>query len=259
MFDIGVNFHSRPLAASVNPLVDEAKEAGVAHILATGTSWASSKNALALAATFPGYLFATAGVHPHNASNWNLELATGLSGLWQDPRVVAVGECGLDYNRMFSTRAQQLSAFEAQLEAAIHHQKPLFLHSRDAFSDFHTMTKAAAESGARGVVHCFTGTPEEAVAHLESGFDIGVTGWIADVRRGSSLRDAIKVIPLDRLHLETDSPYLTPANMPNPSRVNKPANIAWIAKAVAREIGQDWESVATACSNNSRKMFMSSK
>lgn len=178
-----------------------------------------------------------------------------LSKLLADPACVAVGETGLDYNRNFSTPASQRRAFAAQLELAADTGKPLFLHCRDAFHDFYAMVKDAVAGGAHGVVHCFTGSQDEAEAFAELGLDIGVTGWVTDLTRGQALREAVKTIPLDRLHLETDAPYLGPKNLKKRRPYNEPANLIWVARAIAELRGVDEIAVAHACTSNSARLF----
>jgi TatD DNase family protein len=168
---------------------------------------------------------------------------------------VAVGECGLDYNRNFSTPQAQRIAFEQQLSMAVETRKPLFLHCRDAFTDFHDMLTPVVADGARGVVHCFTGNRAEAEAFLAMGLDIGITGWVTDLQRGQALREALPAIPLDRLHLETDAPYLFPKNAETRRGHNEPANLPWVAASVADLLGCDVDEIIRACSSNSRRMF----
>jgi TatD DNase family protein len=200
-------------------------------------------------------IWATAGVHPHTAKDFDAATVNALSDLWALPRVVAVGECGLDYNRMFSPRDAQRHAFERQIEGALHIGKPLFMHCRDAHADFLAMTREAAAAGARGVLHCFTGTPDEALDCLALGFDIGVTGWVTDLARGTSLREALSVIPLDRLHLETDAPYLRPRNAGKTRPYNEPALLPYVTQAVAQGLGIDEAVVRTRTGHNSRRLF----
>ena len=255
MIDIGVNFHSSQLKGKTEELVTKAKTAGLEALLATGTSLASSRLAHSLTEQYGGYIWATAGVHPHAAKEWSSAVEKNLETLWSHPAIVAVGEAGLDYNRMFSPKDAQKHAFSRQLDAAIRLKKPLFLHCRDAFDDFRPMTREATAAGARGVVHCFTGTAQEAAAHLEDGLDIGITGWVADPNRGAALRDALKVIPLERLHLETDAPYLMPRNIPKRGPVNVPANLVWVARAIAEVKRCSEADIRKACTQNSRVLF----
>ncbi|CAN5919729.1 TatD family hydrolase [soil metagenome] len=253
--DIGVNFHSAQLVLLTDQLLMRARAANVTQILATGTSVASSRLALELARANPGTVFATAGVHPHGAKSYDTSTSRELTELWACPEVVAVGECGLDYNRNFSTPQAQRMAFEQQLSVAVETGKPLFLHCRDAFTDFHDMLAPVMADGARGVVHCFTGNRAEAEAFLAMGLDIGITGWVTVLQRGQALREALPAISLDRLHLETDAPYLFPKNAEKRRGHNEPANLPWVAASVAELMGRDVDEIVRACSSNSRRMF----
>ncbi|MDB5803063.1 MAG: Deoxyribonuclease TatD [Betaproteobacteria bacterium] len=254
LIDIGVNFHASQLKGAGTELLARAADAGVTHILATGTSLSSSRSALEFARRHPR-VWATAGVHPHTAKEYTAATGEALAALWADERVVAVGECGLDYNRMFSPMAEQRSAFEAQIQASLTTGKPLFLHCRDAFDDFHAMLREAAGAGAHGVVHCFTDGAEEAEAFLALGFDIGITGWVTDLTRGTALREAMRVIPLERLHLETDAPYLRPRNAGKTRPYNEPALLPFVAQAVAELKGVDAAAVAAHATANSKRLF----
>jgi len=254
MIDIGVNFHSSQLKGLDAELLSRAAAAGVTHFLATGTSLHASELALGFARGH-ARVWATAGVHPHDAKHWTPESAARFAPLWADERVVAVGECGLDYNRMFSPREDQRRAFEAQIAAGARLDKPLFLHSRDAFDDFHAMLRDAAAAGAHGVVHCFTGGAAEAEAYLALGFDIGITGWVTDAARSAALRDAMRVIPIERLHLETDAPYLRPKNAGKTRPYNEPALLPFVARAVAELKGVDVAVLAAQATANSRRLF----
>jgi len=255
LIDIGVNFHSAQLTSLTDQLLVRARAANVTQILATGTSAASSRLALELARANPGTVFATAGVHPHGAKSYDSSVFHKLTELWKCPEVVAVGECGLDYNRNFSSPKAQRIAFEQQLSMAVETRKPLFLHCRDAFTDFHDMLTPVVADGARGVVHCFTGNRTEAEAFLAMGLDIGITGWVTDLKRGHALREALPAIPMDRLHLETDAPYLFPKNAEMRRGHNEPANLPWVAASVAELLGCDIDELTQACSSNSRRMF----
>jgi TatD DNase family protein len=254
LIDIGVNFHSTQLKGLAPELISRAAAVGVTRILATGTSLGSSQSAFALAHAHPR-VWATAGVHPHTASEFTVATGERLTKMWADERVVAVGECGLDYNRMFSPKDAQRDAFEAHVRAGVKYDKPLFLHCRDAFDDFHAMLRDASRAGAHGVVHCFTGSAAEAEAYLELGFDLGITGWITDLVRGAELRDALRVIPLDRLHLETDAPYLRPKNAGKTRPYNEPALLPFVARMVAELKGVDVAEVGAAASANSARLF----
>jgi TatD DNase family protein len=171
--------------------------------------------------------------------------------------VVAAGECGLDYFRNFSPPARQRSGFELQLALAERTRKPLFLHQRDAHADFVAMLKAHPGAAARGVIHCFTGGPSELDDCLALGLSIGITGWICDERRGQALREAAPRVPLDRLMLETDAPYLLPRTLsPKPShRRNEPAFLPAVLAETARSRGEDPARLAEATTANACRFF----
>jgi len=141
------------------------------------------------------------------------------------------------------------------VRASVRVAKPLFLHCRDAFDDFHAMLRDAAAAGARGVVPCVTDGAAEAEAFLALGFDIGITGWVTDTVRGTALRDALRVIPVDRIHLETDAPYLRPKNAGKTRPYNEPALLPFIAQAVAELKGTDVATLSEQATRNGLRLF----
>jgi TatD DNase family protein len=189
-------------------------------------------------------------------------MASELRDMLQHKNVVAVGECGLDFNRNFSTRQEQIRAFEAQLEIAIDLQKPLFLHQRDAHEDFVSMIKSCRADLNQVVAHCFTGSIEEVNDYNLLDMYIGVTGWICDERRGVSLQQAVKQIPLDRIMLETDAPYLLPRDLdaslvagPVKKGRNEPCFLPHISRAAAVYMNVDEDELAAAAYENSHQFF----
>src|SRR5690606_15355231 len=179
--------------------------------------------------------------HPHHASEYTEECDAQMRALLAQPEVVAVGECGLDYNRDFSPRPAQRRAFERQLHSAVDTGKPLFLHQRDAHADFMAVMKQFDGRLPAAVVHCFTGTREELFDYLDQDWHIGITGWLCDERRGAHLRELVPHIPAHRLMIETDAPYLLPRTLkPSPrDRRNEPAFLAHIAEELARDRGEE--------------------
>jgi TatD DNase family protein len=239
IIDIGVNLAHRSFQSDRKEVIARAIAAGVRTMIITGTSPASSEAAVRIARECPKHLFATAGVHPHDSRNCTDETVTDLRRLAASDEVVAIGECGLDFNRDFSPRPLQEKWFEAQIALAEELQMPLFLHERDAHVRFCEILKRSRK-GVPAVIHCFTGTREELRAYLEMGLHIGITGWICDERRGLRLRELVKEIPLDRLMIETDAPFLTPRNMPlkpKDSR-NEPAFLTHVLKTLADCLGK---------------------
>jgi TatD DNase family protein len=226
-------------------------------MIVTGSSAASSRAAIALSRQHPGRLFATAGVHPHQATELTAAVLTELGELAAAPQVVAVGECGLDYYRNYSPHAVQREAFERQLELAGRCGKPVFLHQRDAHADFIAILRERWPALAGGVAHCFTGGAAELECYLELGLAIGITGWICDELRGAHLLELARRIPAGRLLLETDGPYLLPRDLrPKPaSRRNEPVYLPHIAAVVAHARGEPAESLAKSSTEAARRLF----
>ena len=257
LIDIGANLTHDSFDHDRDAVLQRAREAGVAQMVVTGASREHSPKALGLARAHPGELFATAGVHPHHATEYTAECDAEMRALLAHPEVVAVGECGLDYFRDFSPRHAQRRAFELQLEMAADTGKPLFLHQRDAHRDFVDVMKGFEGRVGPAVVHCFTGTREELFECLDNDWHIGITGWLCDERRGLHLRELVKSIPANRLMIETDAPYLLPRTVkPPPShRRNEPMYLAHIVEELARDRGESLADVAAATSATARGFF----
>jgi TatD DNase family protein len=256
LIDIGINLAHDSYDADRDAVIERAHDAGVIQMIVTGSSAASSRQACALARQHPGRLFATAGVHPHHATELTSTLGE-LRELAIEPEVVAVGECGLDYYRNYSPHAAQREAFHRQLELAAHCGKPVFLHQREAHEDFISILREHWPTLAGGVAHCFTGGAAELECYLELGLAIGITGWICDERRGAHLLELVRRIPAERLLLETDGPYLLPRDLhPKPaSRRNEPEYLAHIAAVVARARGEPAERLARSSTDAARRLF----
>ncbi len=255
IIDIGVNLMHRSFHEDRDQVVARAAESHVTPLIITGTSLRNSVDAARYAGRYSGKLYSTAGVHPHDAKNCNEETIAKLRELAAMPQVVAIGECGLDYNRDFSPRDVQRKWFGEQLHLALELDMPMFLHEREASADFIGMLKEYGVKNA--VVHCFTGTLQELKAYLEMGYHIGITGWICDERRGKHLRDLVRMIPLDRLMIETDAPFLTPRDLkekPANGR-NEPAILPHILKAVAECLGKPADEVARATTQTAKAFF----
>ncbi|MDC8014028.1 TatD family hydrolase [Tahibacter soli] len=257
LVDIGANLTHSSFRHDLAQVLDRARAHGVAQMIVTGASREGSPDALALARAHPGLLYATAGVHPHHAAEYDAETDALLRELVAAPEVLAVGETGLDYHRDLSPRPTQQFAFEEQLKIALDCGKPLFLHQRDAHDDFMAMLRPLRDRLGSIVVHCFTGTREEMFDYLDLDCHIGVTGWICDERRGTHLRELVPHIPANRLMIETDSPYLLPRNLkPMPShRRNEPMFLAHICEEIARDRGETVEAVAASSTATARAFF----
>ena len=225
LIDIGVNLTHDSFDADRDAVLARAARAGVERCIVTGTTVAASARARELAASAPGRLYATAGVHPHHADELDAAGLAALRELLAHEDVVAVGECGLDFFRDFSPRAAQEEAFAAQLALAAEVRLPVFLHQRDA--------------------------------HLELDLYIGVTGWLCDERRGGALREAVTEIPLERLLIETDAPYLLPRDLPEKPRTrrNEPAHLPHILARIAELRPEPAEALAAATRENAERLF----
>jgi TatD DNase family protein len=257
LVDIGANLSHDSFRHDLREVLERAREAGVAQMVLTGASEDESRAAHDIACAYPGVLYATAGVHPHLAREWTDKSAELIRELARSPIVVAIGEAGLDFNRDFSPRPIQESVFAAQLEIAADLGMAVFMHERDAHARF---AEILAEYRARlgpAVIHCFTGEARELERYLEMDLHVGITGWICDERRGTHLRELVAGIPLDRLMLETDSPYLLPRDLhPRPkSRRNEPMHLAHILETVAACRRMDPLELAQATTRTARAFF----
>jgi len=261
LVDIGVNLTHRSFDRDRDAVIARGIAAGVTSFVITGTSVPDSQRAAALARQRPAQSFATAGVHPHHAKDCDTQTIEALRALAAEPAVVAIGECGLDFNRDFSPRDVQERWFEAQLELAAEVALPVFLHERDASERMLAILTKHRPRLVGGVVHCFTGTRAEVERYLALDLHIGITGWICDERRGASLVDAAGAIPLDRLMLETDAPFLLPrAHLPAPpdghdGRRNEPAFLPAVVTGIARATGRDELEIALETTRTARRFF----
>ena len=226
--------------------VAEAAAAGVGRLVTVGTDVAQSRAAIAVARAHPG-VWATAGVHPHDAKDG----IGGLEALLAEPEVVAVGECGLDHHYDHSPRDVQREMFLAQVELAHRHDLALVIHTREAWDEtFAVLAEAGVPD--RTVFHCFTGGAPEARRALDVGGHLSFSG-IVTFKSAGDVRDAVALCPLDRLLVETDSPYLAP--VPHRGRVNRPALVPVVGAAVAAVRGVDVAGVEAATTANAERLF----
>lgn len=262
LVDIGLNLASSQFNADRDEVIRRAfVEAQISACILTGTNEQSSQQVLSqcrqYASVYPGRLRCTAGIHPHDARQWHSETKNALKQLLAQPETVAVGETGLDFNRDYSPRAKQEQVFETQIELAAQSGKPLFMHERDAHQRQFEILKAYRSQFTRGVIHCFTGDKASLFNYLDLDLYIGITGWICDERRGAELQAMVKDIPLNRLMLETDAPYLLPRSIkPRPtSRRNEPAYLPWVLKGVAAHRRETTAQIAIATRRTSEVFF----
>ena len=231
--DSGVNLLSDRF--DIPQVLDKACAQAVNKLLVISSTIEESEQAIQLCNSNAHQvtLRCTAGVHPHYSDHTNLTTWTKLKTLIADKSVSAIGECGLDFNRNFSTKNNQLYAFEQQLALASEFGMGVYLHEREAFDDQINLLEKYAKHLKFMVAHCFTGSKEQMLAYVSLGCYIGITGWLCDEKRGVDLREASLTLPLSKLLLETDSPYLFPKTLRPRSSKNEPCNIPYIGEYLA--------------------------
>lgn len=257
LVDIGANLSHESFSHDLDEVVASALDAGVSRIILTGTDGASNAAALRLSEERPDIFRCTAGFHPHVADSFDETVLDAIRELTAHDAVVAVGETGLDFNRKFSSREAQFRAFEAQLGLAADTGKPVFLHQRDAHTDFITLLRRYRDRIVGGVVHCFTDSRQALEDYLALDMYIGITGWVCDERRGLELQDLVQLIPPDRLLIETDAPYLLPRTLrPRPkTRRNEPKYLVEVLNTVADCCARPREQVARETQENAERLF----
>lgn len=257
LVDIGVNLTDHAFSADRDNVIAQAFEAGVTSLIVTGTNLNESHQAVKLCQQYNPGLWCTAGIHPHHAKEWSEHHLAELKNLAHEQCVVAIGETGLDFNRNFSPPEQQLFAFEQQLKLAAEVALPVFLHERDAHTEQLKLLKQYRPHIQGGVIHCFTGNREELENYLELDLYVGITGWICDERRGLHLQELVKLIPENRLVLETDSPYLLPRTLrPKPkSRRNEPRHLTHINQQIAQMLELSESELAKRTTDNANRLF----
>ncbi len=255
-YDIGLNLFCAQFKHP-EKVLQRAWEQNVACIL-TGSDPEDNRKIEAYQRAHPEVtVYGTAGLHPHNADHFTEDTLQEIRRQYlENPRIVAVGECGLDYNRMFSKKENQLRTLERFVELAEELNAPMFLHERDAAEDFAAVFRSVPKVAERSVVHCFTGNRKTVSMYLSMGFSIGITGWIADDRRAGELRDAVSEIPKDRILLETDAPYLIPRNVPGlVGHTNVPENIVYVARTLAGYMQIPEDELIRCARENTERLF----
>lgn len=263
LYDIGVNFGNtkRYSDASVTRLLADAGTVNVVGVVSISNNLRELARNRELSFAHEG-LFYTAGVHPHEASTvgskGEVEAAITTAFLCKSGKCVAIGECGLDYDRNFSPKDAQLRCFRWQVEIARALGKPLYLHCRskpgraDAFVDMlAVLDEVGLPSPSPGVVHCFTGPPEQAAAFCARGLYLGITGWLLDARRNADLAASVAAAPLDRLLVETDAPWM-PLTRATGRKASEPQDVQVVAREIARVRGEVPAAVARALLTNAR-------
>ncbi|MBW1898564.1 MAG: TatD family hydrolase [Deltaproteobacteria bacterium] len=254
LFDSHCHIDDKIFNKDIDNVLNRAKKAGVHAMMVIGVTKKSSDKAVAIAETHPG-VFAAVGIHPHDAGECSEKSIEHLLGLAASPGVRAWGETGLDFNRMFSPQIDQEKWFVRQVEAADHLGLPIIFHERDSRGRFLKLLAETHSNRRKGVVHCFSGNKAELTSYLDLGFYIGITGILTIKQRGEDLRRLVPNIPIDRLLIETDAPYLTPAPEKNRVRRNEPAFVRSILIKLAEVRGEEPEVIAEAIWKNSCRLF----
>jgi TatD DNase family protein len=254
LFDSHCHLDDRSFVKDLDEVIMQAKQAGVEKIMVVGISQKSCRLALKLAENYP-QIYASVGIHPHDVKDCSKEVLESLKKLAENKKVKAWGETGLDFNRMFSPRALQEKWFVRQIEVAQELGLPLIFHERDSKGRFGEMLKKHLGSNAKGVVHCFSGNKKELFDYLSMGLYIGITGIITIESRGAELRKLVTEIPPDRLLIETDAPYLTPAPQKNKTRRNEPAFVSSVLLKIAEVRQEDPEELSLKIWKNTHRLY----
>jgi TatD DNase family protein len=250
MFDIGANLTSSHFSKDLDVVLNDSLTAGVEKICITSSNLDDVKNAKKISEKYKN-LYYSVGFHPHNAKDFKIEFLKDMSFYLNDPKAICLGEMGLDFNRNFSSKEEQILCFESQLSLASSISKPLFLHQRDAHEEFLSVLDNH-KFNQKLIVHCFTGNLSELEDYLKRDFYIGITGWVCDLKRGKELRECINQIPEDKLLIETDSPYLSPRKK---IRRNEPKFLIDVAEEVATLRNETTECIINSSYENSLNFF----
>lgn len=251
MIDSHAHVHDKAFDGDRAAIVARAREAGVATAVTVGCDLADSTRALACAREFG--LYASVGVHPHEAADAPDDLPAAFAPFFDDPRIVAVGETGLDYYYDHSPRDAQQRVLRAQLRIARERKMPVIFHHRDAFDDFVAILRAEFTPEMRGVIHCFTGDAAQAATYVnEFGLNLGI-GGVLTFKTAAVLRDAVQSVGVGPLILETDCPYLAP--VPHRGLRNEPAFIAATAAKLSDVLATPVSTVIATTSANARALF----
>jgi len=259
VIDIGLNLTHSSFAHDLEDVLKRATWAGVTGYILTGSSVDNLEATIALSEKIET-AYCTVGIHPHHASTFDSNVAVLIRNCAQHPSVKAIGETGFDYNRNYSPKDDQKKSFEAHIEIAADTGLPLFLHEREAGEDMLQILKSHRDDISDAVIHCFTGEKNTLYGYLDLDLHIGITGWICDERRGYHLHEFVKDIPLTRLMIETDAPYLTPRNLPEDEkkrmfRRNEPCALPYVLDMIVEHRPEDREEIELGVTETSKAFF----
>jgi TatD DNase family protein len=254
LFDSHCHLDDKAYQKDIGLVIERAHQNGVMRMMTVGVNQKTAVRAVSLAEAHAD-LYASVGFHPHDARQCNSASLDFLKRLAQNPKVRAWGEIGLDYNRMYSPRKDQEKWFIRQLEIAAELNLPIIFHERDSNGRFLDILKAHLKKEQTGVIHCFSGNSNELQHYLELGFYIGITGILTIKTRGAGLRQMVSQIPADRLVVETDAPYLTPAPEKNHTRRNEPAFVKSVLLKLAEVRAENPNQLAQIIWDNTCRFY----
>ncbi len=258
LFDSHCHIDDPCFADDMDAMFERAKKAGVRAMAIAGVDTDTAQKAVKIAAGRDNVITAV-GIHPHDAVRCTQNNLADLAGLAKNNGCVkAWGETGLDFNRMFSPQKDQEACFTAQLSIAAELDLPLIFHERDSNGRFYDIVKTDGPDSRKGVVHCFSGTRTELFQYLDLGYHIGITGILTIQQRGKLLRELAPLIPKDKILIETDAPYLTPAPQKNRYRRNEPAFVRSVLEKLAQVCNETPEELARTIFTNTNRFFKTS-
>ncbi len=255
LFDSHCHIDDKSYDPDRDQVIDRAAQEGIKAMMVVGVDESTARKAIKIAENHH-HVFTSVGIHPHDAAQCSAQTLEGLAHLAQAHDCVkAWGETGLDFNRMFSPQEDQEACFAAQLAMAGKLDLPLIFHERESCGRFYDILKSEGPASRKGVVHCFSGTKEEMFKYLDLGYHIGITGILTIQKRGEYLRQIAPLIPEDRILIETDAPYLTPAPQKNKTRRNEPGFVKSVLLKLAQIKGQDPEELGKIIFENTLKFY----
>jgi len=251
LFDTHVHLNDTKYDEDLEMVLNRAKEAGVTRMLVVGFDQKTNRRAIELAESHTG-IYASVGWHPVDAIDLTEQLWEEVLELANHPKVVAIGECGLDYYWDKSPEDIQRVVFERQIELAKQVQKPLIIHMRDSIADTYTVLKENNAQHIGGVMHCYSGSKEMAVEFLKLNFKISLGGPVT-FKNGRKPQEVAEIVPLDALLIETDAPYLAPH--PYRGKRNEPSYVSLVAEKIAEIKGLSYEELCRITTENGMELF----
>lgn len=231
-------------------VINRATENGISNIITVSSAPGSIKNTLNIIGRFPN-IFGAAGLHPHDAKHFNDKTEEDIICAIKNEKIIAVGEIGLDFHYNHSSKADQLNALRRQIKIAKDNALPIIVHDRESTNElFEVFGEFRSEMS--GVIHCFTGDSETAKRYIELGFHISFSG-IVTFPKADKIREAAKIVPLDRILIETDAPYL--AAVPMRGKRNEPSFVKHTCEALANNLGIKFEELANQTTENAKRLF----